>query len=180
MPLLNSKAFISCSALLLSCNLFASSLADKIEYPSAKEIIERDLIPPPKKFTMPKDCVTESEASIKNGEIIFNNLNAKKNKIKDENGKILVGKDGKPKQFGNCVACHNIENAEGYGNIGPDLTNYNEYFIKSGVRTHQWLFQKIADSRVDNPNTHMTVNLTNALMSEREVCDLVSYIISKK
>lgn len=149
-----------------------NKLANAIEYPSAKEIIEKDLIPAPTKVQMPNGCVTDDKERIANGKLFFHNLNSKKAKIKTA--------DGKLKQYGNCVACHNIEGAKGYGNIGPDLTNYKEYFVDSKVRDAKWVYQKIADPRIDNANTHMTVNLVNGLMSEREVCDLVSYIISEK
>jgi L-cysteine S-thiosulfotransferase len=52
--------------------------------------------------------------------------------------------------------------------------------MDSGVRSGQFLYQKIADPRLDNPKSAMTVNLANGLMNEREVCDLVSYIIAPK
>ena len=82
--------------------------------------------------------------------------------------------------MGNCVACHNIEGAKGYGNVGPDLSKYKELYMDSGVRNPQFMYQKIADPRLDNPKSAMTVNLANGLMNEREVCDLVSYIIAVK
>ena len=82
--------------------------------------------------------------------------------------------------MGNCVACHNIEGAKGYGNIGPDLSNYKSLFVDSGARNGQFVYQKIADPRMDNAKTHMTVNLANGLFNEREVCDLASYVMSKK
>ena len=88
--------------------------------------------------------------------------------------------NGKAKQYGNCVACHNIEGAKGAGNIGPDLTKYKEYFIDTKVRDYAWVYQKISDARVDNENTHMTVNLTTGLFTEKEMCDMTSYIVSKK
>jgi sulfur-oxidizing protein SoxX len=89
-------------------------------------------------------------------------------------------KNGKPKQYGNCVACHNIEGAKGAGNIGPDLTGYKKHFVDSGARNHQFVYQKIADARIDNPDTHMTINLTTKLFTPREVCDITSYIVSPK
>ncbi|MEJ2372599.1 MAG: sulfur oxidation c-type cytochrome SoxX, partial [Sulfurimonas sp.] len=86
----------------------------------------------------------------------------------------------KPKQYGNCVACHNIEGAKGAGNIGPDLSDYKANFIDSGARDNQFVYQKIADARIDNPTTHMTINLTTNLFNEREICDITSYIVSPK
>ncbi|HIP20197.1 MAG TPA: sulfur oxidation c-type cytochrome SoxX, partial [Sulfurimonas sp.] len=87
---------------------------------------------------------------------------------------------GKNKQYGNCVACHNIEGARGAGNIGPDLTGYKATFVDSGVRDNKFVFQKIADPRIDNPDTHMTVNLTTKLFTPAEICDITSYIVSPK
>ena len=54
------------------------------------------------------------------------------------------------------------------------------FFIDSKVRTPEWVYQKVADARIDVPTTHMTINLTNGLMSEQEICEIVSYIISAK
>jgi sulfur-oxidizing protein SoxX len=52
--------------------------------------------------------------------------------------------------------------------------------MDSGARKAEFVYQKIADARIDNPVTHMTINMTNGLMNEREVCDLASYIVSTK
>ncbi|MFA7500346.1 MAG: sulfur oxidation c-type cytochrome SoxX, partial [Sulfurimonas sp.] len=59
-------------------------------------------------------------------------------------------------------------------------TAYSEMFVKTGIRDRQFVYQKIADPRVDNPNTNMTVNLTTKLFNEREICDMTSYILSPK
>ena len=52
--------------------------------------------------------------------------------------------------------------------------------MKSGARGNQFVFQKIADARIDNPKTHMTINLTTRLFTPREICDMASYIVSPK
>jgi sulfur-oxidizing protein SoxX len=132
--------------------------------------------------------VSSDAASIARGEYIFHNLNGKKAKGTPPKGlaKFIEkkGKDGKvkkkPKQYGNCVACHNIEGAKGGGNIGPDLTGYKAMFIDTKTRDNQFVFQKIADPRIDNANTHMTVNLATKLFNEQEICDLTSYVVSEK
>jgi sulfur-oxidizing protein SoxX len=170
---------------LLSLVVFASSLsalevAPAIERPLASHIIENDLTPKARHYTMPKKCVSDNRESINRGAYIFHNLNSEKAQGDIPKKILLQLRDGKIKQYGNCVACHNIEGAIGHGNIGPDLTHYNEYFIQSGVRDAAYVYQKIADPRTDNPNTHMTINLTNKLMSEEEICDLTSYILAKK
>ena len=153
----------------------ASAVAQKpkspVERPNASELIKKDLLGSAKTYDMPKNCVTQDKAAIETGRILFNELN-------NESGNFA--QFDKKKQFGNCVACHNIEKSVGHGNIGPDLSGYGEAYIKSGARTTQFVFQKIADPRVDNPHTAMTVNLATELINEREVCDLVSYIILKK
>jgi len=169
---------------------FASDLSSFIETPNASKKIAKDLLGPAKVYKMPMGCISNDKNVIARGEFIFHNLNGKKAKKNPPKGlarkQKVAGKTYKPgdkipaKQYGNCIACHNIEAARGAGDIGPDLTNYNEYFIKSGTRTNQWVYQKIADPRVDNANTHMTVNLTTGLFTEREICDITSYIVSIK
>lgn len=160
--------------------LGAADLSTAIESPDAKAILLKDALPAAKVHTMPAGCLTDNAASIARGNYIFHNLNGKDAKENPPEGLTRLLPNGKEKQMGNCVACHNIEGAKGYGNIGPDLTNYKALYMDSGARTGQFLYQQIADPRKDNPNTHMTVNLANGLFSESEVCDLMSYIVSKK
>jgi sulfur-oxidizing protein SoxX len=166
----------------------AADLTKAYEMPNASKLIEKDLLAPAKTYTMPKGCISSDATSIARGEFIFHNLNGKKAKQTPPKGLArfieVKGKDGKvkkkPKQYGNCVACHNIEGAKGGGNIGPDLTGYKAMFIDTKVRDNQFVYQKIADPRVDNPKTHMTVNLTTKLFNEQEICDLASYVVSVK
>ena len=159
---------------------FAADPASAIERPEAAQIIQKDLMGPAKTYTMPAGCITTDKDAIARGKYIFHNLNGAKAKATPPKGLSKKNPDGSPKQYGNCVACHNIEGAKGAGNIGPDLTNYYAYFIKTGTRNNAFVYQKIADPRVDNPNTHMTVNLTTGLFNEREICDIASYIVSVK
>ena len=167
---------------------YAADLTKAYEMPDASKLIEKDKLAEPTKYTMPKGCVSSDAASIARGEYIFHNLNGKKAKATPPKGLVKFiekkGKDGKikkkPKQYGNCVACHNIEGAKGAGNIGPDLTGYKAMFIDTKTRDNQFVFQKIADPRIDNPKTHMTVNLTTKLFNEQEICDLASYVVSVK
>ena len=176
--------------MLVSTSAFvnAADLTKAYDMPDASKMIEKDLLPAAKKYTMPKGCVLNDAASIARGEFIFHNLNGKKAKKKPPAGLANFvekkGKDGmikkKPKQYGNCVACHNIEGAKGAGNIGPDLTNYKATFIDTKVRDAAFVYQKIADPRIDNADTHMTVNLTTKLFNEQEICDLTAYVMSEK
>jgi len=159
---------------------FASDLSNAVERPDASKIIAKDLLGPAKVYKMPAGCITDDKDAIARGEFIFHNLNGDKVKGNPPKGLGKVLADGSPKQYGNCVACHNIEGAKGAGNIGPDLTDYNTLFVKSGVRDNAFVYQKIADARIDNPDTHMTINLTTNLFTEREICDITSYIVSIK
>jgi len=177
-------------SLLVSVSLFAADYSSVIEKPKASKLIEKDLLAPAKTFTMPTNCITTDADAIARGSFIFHNLNGKKAKGILPKGlsrkQMVAGKTYLPgdkipaKQYGNCVACHNIEGAKGAGDIGPDLTNYKSIFIASGARDNQFVFQKIADPRTDNKDTHMTVNLTTKLFTTREICDITSYIISDK
>lgn len=177
-------------SLLVSASLIAADYSSIVESPNASKLIEKDLLGPAKTFKMPADCITTDADAIARGSFIFHNLNGKKAKGKLPKG--LAKKQMKPgktylpgdkipaKQYGNCVACHNIEGAKGAGNIGPDLTGYKAMFMESGVRDNRYVFQKIADPRVDNKDTHMTINLTTKLFTTREICDITSYIVSPK
>lgn len=160
--------------------LGAADLSQVIEVPDATAILLKDALPAPKLYEMPQGCITDDLAAIARGKYIFHNLNGKETKEPAPEGLLKVLPNGKEKQYGNCVACHNIEGAKGYGNIGPDLSNYKSIFVDSGVRKGEFVYQKIADPRMDNAKTHMTVNLANGLFNEREVCDLASYVMSKK
>lgn len=164
----------------LATFLSAADLSQVIESPDATAILKKDALPVAKLYTMPEGCVSDDKAAIARGAYLFHNLNGKDAKENPPEGISRKLADGKDKQYGNCVACHNIEGAKGYGNIGPDLSKYKELYMDSGARNAQFMYQKIADPRVDNPQTHMTVNLANGLFSEREVCDLVSYIAAVK
>jgi len=164
--------------LLAGASAFAGSSV--VENPNASKIITADLLGSTTTYTMPKGCISDDPKVIARGEYIFHNLNGGKAKKTPPEGLSKKNKDGSTKQYGNCVACHNIEKAVGGGDIGPDLSNYHDIFIASGARDHQFVYQKIADPRVDNPHTNMTVNLTTGLFNEREICDITSYVVSKK
>jgi len=170
--------------LMLSCLVSASLLAvdynKVIEHPDASKMIQKDLLGAPQVYTMPKGCITDDHDAIARGAYIFHNLNGKKAKKTPPKGLSKKNADGKPKQYGNCVACHNIEGARGAGNIGPDLTKYKQSHIDTKARDYQFVYQKIADARIDNPNTHMTINLTTGLFTPREICDLASYVVAPK
>lgn len=177
--------YLTCSALLMTAFTAAnaSDLTKAYEMPDATKIIEKDLLKPATTYTLPKSCNLNDMESIARGKYIFHNLNGDKAKGTPPKGlSKTIEKNGKkaPKQYGNCVACHNIEGAVGGGNIGPDLSHYKAYFIDTKIRDAQFVYQKIADPRIDNPTTHMTVNLTTDLFNEQEICDLTAYVMSEK
>ncbi|HQT28521.1 MAG TPA: sulfur oxidation c-type cytochrome SoxX [Sulfurovum sp.] len=171
-----------------STSISAVDLTKAYDMADASKIIEADLFAGPTKYTMPKSCDLTDKGAIARGEYIYHNLNgeqatdnppaglAKFIEKKDKDGKVKK----EVKQYGNCVACHDIEGAKGGGNIGPSLTGYKALFLDTNVRDNQFVYQKIADPRVDNNNTHMTVNLTTKLMSEQEICDLTAYVVADK
>ena len=174
------KKTLILSLLITTTSIFAADYSGVIEKPDASKMIERDILAPVQKYTIPTDCITQDKEAIARGRFIFHNLNEKKAAKKAPKGLLNKNSDGSIKQYGNCVACHNIENAIGAGNIGPDLSNYLSYYIKTGARDTQFLYQKIADARVDYLKTNMTINLTTNLLNEREICDIASYILTKK
>ncbi len=171
-----------------SASIVAADLTKAYDMPDATKMIEKDMFPAAKAYTMPKSCNLTDAQTIARGEFMFHNLNGQKAKGKLPAGLAKFtekkGKDGKvkkePKQYGNCVACHDIEGAKGAGNIGPSLTGYKAMFLDTKARDAQFVYQKIADPRVDNPNTHMTVNLTTGLFTEQEICDYTAYVVSEK
>ncbi|MEA3288954.1 MAG: sulfur oxidation c-type cytochrome SoxX [Campylobacterota bacterium] len=180
---------VAASVVMIS-SASAESLKSSVTVPDATKQLKKDQIDAPKTYKMPANCVSSDKMSIERGKFFFHNLSgktAKKHKkyakslgidIKDSR-KELMKPYGGWKPYGNCVACHNTPGAVGAGNIGPDLTNYKQFFVDSGVRTNEWLYQKIADPRIDNPTTHMPIGLTTGrLFNEKEVCDIVSYINS--
>jgi len=171
-----------------SASVCAMDLTKAYDMPEATKLIEKDLFPAAKEYTMPKSCDLTDAKAIARGDFMFNNLNGKKVKGKLPEGLAKFvekkGKDGKvkkkPKQYGNCIACHDIEGSKGAGNIGPSLVGYKAMFIDTKARDAQFVYQKVADPRVDNANTHMTVNLTTGLFNEQEICDYTAYVLSDK
>ena len=177
--------YLAYAALFLSASasVMAADLTKAYDMPDATKMIEKDLFADATKYTMPKSCNLNDADAIARGKFIFHNLNGKKAKKNPPKGLAkFIEKNGKKKakQYGNCVACHNIEGARGAGNIGPSLESYKAMFIDTKARDAQFVYQKIADPRVDNANTHMTVNLTTKLMSEQEICDLTAYVVQDK
>ena len=181
-----STLFLSATVMLFASSTILVASDDfksKVEVPDATKILQKDALKPPKKYTMPKDCVSSDKSVIAIGEYLFHNLNGKKAKKAPPKGVVkFIEKNGKkkPKQYGNCVACHNIEGAVGAGNIGPDLHNYKKNFIDTKARDYQYIFQQIADARINNKDSRMTINLTTGLFNEDEICSILSYIVSEK
>jgi len=183
MKFLKSVWMVSVISCATSLSLLNAGDA-KVEQPDAVKILTKDKLKPATKFTMPDKCISSDAKVIAIGKYIFHNLNGKKAKKKAPEGlaKFTTNKAGKKKtkQYGNCVACHNIEGAIGAGNIGPDLHNYKAGFIDSKARTLDYVYQQIADPRIHDKDSRMTVNLTTGLFNEEEICAITSYIVSEK
>lgn len=81
-------------------------------------------------------------------------------------------------QQGNCAACHCADGVKGCGNIGPSLIKYKKELGEQ--RTREWLFQKIADARLDNPETVMPPTLSTNTLKPEEAVDVVEFMESLK
>ncbi len=182
MKFLNRLYAASTIGVMMTATLLQAADAH-VEQPDASKILKKDALKPATVHKMPANCISKDPKVIAIGAYIFHNLNGKKAKKKAPEGLAkFVEKKGKkkPKQYGNCVACHNIEGAVGAGNIGPDLHTYKKNFIDTKARNVQYVYQQIADSRVHNKDSRMTINLTTGLFTPEEVCAITSYIISDK
>ena len=171
------RPFAFVSIVLAVTAVYAADMTKAYDMPDASKIVKDDLIPGPTKFTMPKDCKLDDLESIARGEYMFHALNSKNDKKENLPKGMKIPKDGEVKAYGNCVACHNIENAIGGGTVGPPLTNYKKFFTN---RNAQFVYQKIADPRIDMKTTSMTINLTSKMLEESEVCDLTAYVMQVK
>jgi len=144
------------------------------EHSSAKEMVLKDIPPGPRHYAVPAKCNLGSEAFIKKmapvGKKLFNN-----------------------KKLANCVACHCAPGSKGCGNIGPNLahyasTLYHATYLGGQKKSPSWVFQRIADYRVQIPEKYkkepyyniMTVNLTTGMLNYDQVCALAAFILSLK
>lgn len=166
----------------------AADLSKAYDMEDASHIIQRDLLKGVILHEMPKSCDINDEKRIARGKYLFNNLNGEVSENEPPEGiERVIENDhvgGKPvqvaKQYGNCIACHDIEGGIGAGNIGPSLIEYRKIFLDTKVRDVSYVYQKIADSRIDNNATQMTINLTTGLFNESEICDLTAYVVADK
>ena len=153
---------------------------------SVSSILKKDSIGVPTTHKIPDSCVTTDKRAIGKGKFLFNNARGKNVKKppygisrtmkKTDPGYVAERQKWKP--YGNCVACHNANGAKTPGNIGPSLVDYRSHFIDTNARTADWMFAKISDPRVDNPNTVMTVNHTT--FSPDEICAIMSFVLYGK
>jgi L-cysteine S-thiosulfotransferase len=75
------------------------------------------------------------------------------------------------REKGNCLACHEIENGEFPGNIGPALKALSTRF-----KNKQQLREQIWDATRYNPQTSMPPFGKNKILSEDEINLLVDYL----
>ncbi|SCZ54962.1 sulfur oxidation c-type cytochrome SoxX [Thiohalomonas denitrificans] len=72
---------------------------------------------------------------------------------------------------GNCLACHQIDDGDMPGNIGPPLLSMKERFPdKDTLRAQIW------DSNKKNPNSMMPPFGRHEILSEQEIDKIVEYI----
>ena len=149
-------------------------------------VLMKDSIGSPKSHAMPSSCVSSDEDVIGRGKFLFENSRGKgvkkpkygyaRKMKKSDAGYVAERQKWKP--YANCVACHDTTGIKAPGDIGPSLVGYKANFLDTKVRTTAWVFEKISDPRVDNPNTVMTVNHTT--FSSSEICAIMSFVISNK
>jgi sulfur-oxidizing protein SoxX len=77
------------------------------------------------------------------------------------------------RKLGNCYSCHMVVGAELTGNAGPPLVQ-----MKSRFPDRAALRAQIADPRVSNPNTIMPPYGAHNILTERQLDDLVDYVLS--
>ena len=72
---------------------------------------------------------------------------------------------------GNCLACHEIEDGDLPGNIGPPLMAMQKRF-----KDKQLLRQQIWDATVFNPDTSMPPFGKNKILTDQEIDKITDYI----
>jgi L-cysteine S-thiosulfotransferase len=72
---------------------------------------------------------------------------------------------------GNCLACHEIEDGEFPGNIGPELKELSTRF-----NSKQELREQIWDATYNNPETSMPPFGKNKILTETEIDQVVDYL----
>ena len=77
------------------------------------------------------------------------------------------------RKLGNCYSCHMVVGAELTGNAGPPLVQMKTRFPDRAA-----LRAQIADARVSNPNTIMPPYGAHNILTERQLDDLVDYVLS--
>lgn len=82
------------------------------------------------------------------------------------------------KKKGNCAACHCTAGIKGCGDIGPALDNYKSEL--GSARSTEWIYQKVADPRMDNPDTVMPPSLPTGTLTPKDVADVIAYLESLK
>jgi L-cysteine S-thiosulfotransferase len=75
------------------------------------------------------------------------------------------------REKGNCLACHEIEDGEFPGNIGPALKN-----LPTRFKNKQELKAQIWDATQFNPETSMPPFGKNKILSEDEIEQVVDYL----
>jgi L-cysteine S-thiosulfotransferase len=91
--------------------------------------------------------------------------------ITENNGKKIAF----AREKGNCLACHEIEDGEFTGNIGPALKN-----LPTRFKNKRELKAQIWDATQLNPETSMPPFGRNKILSEDEIDQVVDYLWALK
>ncbi len=170
------KNFIASAAVVGSMFISSGFAGDcpGIESPDGKKVMLKDIPPGPRVYAIPDNCKLTNPKFVQ--------------KKAAEGRKLFLSR-----KIANCVACHCAPNAPGCGDVGPDLTGYMNTLFKAEYiggqkKDIQWLFQRVADYRVQIPpefknnpyfNT-MTVNLTTGALTYDQVCAITAYLMTLK
>ncbi|MDA1342704.1 MAG: sulfur oxidation c-type cytochrome SoxX [Proteobacteria bacterium] len=106
-------------------------------------------------FLLLLSCVTSTQIQIQTTKSVFNL------------GKQITFS----REKGNCLACHEIENGEFPGNIGPALKN-----LPTRFKNKQQLREQIWDATQFNPETSMPPFGKHKIISEDEIDQVVDYL----
>lgn len=78
-------------------------------------------------------------------------------------------------RWGNCFACHNLPGGVQGGTVGPDLSRYG-----GQEPPLDYVYQRIWDVRFYNPDAHMPIYGTNRVLTDKDIRDVMAYLMTGK
>lgn len=78
-------------------------------------------------------------------------------------------------RWGNCIACHSLPDGQVGGDVGPDLSKHG----LANVDLAQ-MYQRIWDVRAFSPDAHMPIYGTNKVLTDKDIRDVMAYIMTGK